>query len=114
MEDQMYVFVRFQDNWADEIDVDNFCAKPITKDEYKYLMQVVEFIQNYKGEMSYTVGSNEWIEYNNGEEYMAAFEIKPISKEEYEVLKKLDLTGDQYLLENLYDMYYEHTLEEEE
>lgn len=114
MEEQMYVFIRFQGNWADEIDVDNFYAKPITKDEYQYLMRAVEFIQNYKGEMSYTVGSNEQIEYNNGEEYMAGFEIKTISKEEYEVLKKLDLTGDRYLLQSFYDYYYELTLEEEE
>lgn len=113
MEEKIYVFVRFQDNWADEIDVDNFCAKPLTKEEYDYFMKAVEFTKNYRDEMCYTVGSNEWIDYANGEEYMAAYEIKTISKEEYEVLEKLGLTGDQYLLENFYDMYYEHTGEEE-
>lgn len=109
MEDKItYVLIRFQDNWADEIDVDVFCIKPLTKEEYADFLKAIGFITLYKGDISSCVGSNECIEYKSGEEFLSAFDIQIISKEDYETLERLGFTGDSHLFNRLCNVYYDN------
>lgn len=114
MEEKIYVLARFSDNWADEIDVDCYKVLEFDREEYDDFLKRVEFCRNYQGEMSYGVGSNEWIEYENGADYLSAISLEVISKEDYEVFKRLDMLscGDDSFIEAIYDLYWDNEEED--
>lgn len=114
MEDKIYILARFSDNWADEIDVDSYKVLEFDTKDYNDFLKRVEFCRNYQGEMSYGVGSNQWIEYENGADYLSAISLETISKEDYEVLKRLDMLecGDEYFIDTIYDLYWEEEQED--
>ena len=71
-------------NWADEIDVEGFMIVSKECWEWKKLeWNHTEFPQEI------SIGTNEYAEFENVEEYLNSFKIKEISDEEAELLRKL-------------------------
>ena len=88
MEDKIYIFARYEDNWADEMDIDKCGATAFTKEEYEGFLKDIETIKNYTGKVSFGIGTNESMEYDCGEDFVSALDIQTISRVEYSVLKK--------------------------
>lgn len=74
-----YIFVGQEDNWADEMDVYGYAV--FTKDEFEKMLLEL-------GDVEFPVtrwfGTNEEGEYSDVEEFLYYWEVKPISKVEYD------------------------------
>jgi hypothetical protein len=88
---ETWKLVTFHDNWADEMDIEGY--RIFSEDDWKNYRKYAkkEFEEN--GEYTYYVGTNEDINYNSYEDFMGNFEVKTISKEQVDVLEKLELDG---------------------
>ena len=83
-----YVMMRFKDNWADEMDIEAVYIESSAKVR-KYLDGVVKMTFPY----SVSFGTNEFIEYDNPDDYIACLELKPLSYKEFEAVRKIFGTG---------------------
>ena len=96
----MAVLVAFNDNWADEMDVEGF---HIYKSKEEFDKELKEEILDYAGIedeeyenfisgddfwYTYGIGSNESLEYESFKDLYNKFSITEISNEEYEILNK--------------------------
>jgi hypothetical protein len=82
------LLVKFDSNWADEMDIDGFqVMTEVEFEDYKKVVKKV-FEQAGKPGWSFGIGTNEEIEYESEKDFLC--EIKPteISDEEYETFKK--------------------------
>ena len=82
----MPVLVRYNDNYADEFDVDGFFA--LSDEDWKaYKTKIKKTI----GEKTFTfgIGTNESIEYDGAKEYLSNLKPEKITQEEYDTLLKL-------------------------
>lgn len=83
-----YFLVKFTDNWADEIDVDGFDT--LTEEEVKeFKNRVTSYFDENSEPYIYSIGTNEELEYYDAETLLSYFTFKEITKEEYDVIKKL-------------------------
>jgi hypothetical protein len=80
-----YVIVFFEDNWADEMDINGFCV--MSKKEYDKMIDEINGI-NFENELEVYIGTNESIEYTDAQSVLRCLKTKPVTKEEYDVLKK--------------------------
>lgn len=102
--------VKFADNWADEMDVEGFAVLG-TKD----FMGLITLIENVAKKIDegktfeWYIGTNEWIDYNEGSQFKTAFSCEVISEEQAEILKSL-VIGDTFshygILPSSTDMTY--------
>lgn len=83
-----YVLITFNDNWADEIDIQGMLVT--TKDQLDtYLLNIKEFfIKNPEGILTYCIGTNENIEHKNYESIESCISVKKITEQEYKTFKK--------------------------
>lgn len=81
--DKTYLVI-FNDNWADEMDIDGFftCSG-------EYLLDAKKKLFKHKNSINYGIGTNEDIEYDNGKALWETLDIKEISDDEVAVLYKL-------------------------
>jgi len=82
------LLVKFDSNWADEMDVDGF--QVITEVEFEDYKNVVgkAFKQAGKSGWSFSIGTNEEIEFESERDFFRCIEVTEISDEEYETFKK--------------------------
>lgn len=78
-----YVLVSWEDNWADEMDVSGF--KVFSKSEWNVLKTNINNIQS---PMTFSIGTNEEIDYKNGSDLLKKFKVKDVSVIEYATLTK--------------------------
>ena len=78
------VLVKFESNWADEMDVCGFAV--MSSDEWNKVRQIILLI---KDEFSISVGTNEEIEYENGQELLDEYEVCEISDDESQIIQRL-------------------------
>lgn len=79
------ILIKFEDNWADEMDLEGFCLT--TKDAWT---KVVEHYQEeYEGEFTASFGTNEENEYDSVDDFFSNFTVTEVSDEEAAVIKKL-------------------------
>jgi hypothetical protein len=83
--------VYYSDNWADEMDISGFftCTK-------KYKKQIKKKLSSYDEEYTYCIGSNEDIDYENGQAILDTLTFKKISNKEFKTLSKLFYNTDYY------------------
>ena len=83
----MYLFIEYNSNWADEMDVNGFFIT--TKELWDE--RVEAFRKHFEDEpfLTYYVGTNEEIEYLMFEDVLNDFTITEITEEEAKVLDKL-------------------------
>lgn len=81
----MYLLLKFNDNWADEFDVEGFIALP-KKEWQEYKTKLKTLFDSYKRNIFFGFGTNQDIEYANTEEFFKHFKEIPISEEQYSFL----------------------------
>jgi hypothetical protein len=79
-----YFLVRWTASWADEMDVDGF--KIFTPGKWEDFKSK---LKNRKEQFEIFVGSNESIDYKNGNQLLKELDVTEITDEEYHVIKKL-------------------------
>jgi len=77
--------VTYEDNWADEMDIDGHYV--LTEKEYKEFRQALKKTKGFE----FYIGTNEEIYYDDNYSVESVIDIKKINQEQYDVLKKLDL-----------------------
>jgi hypothetical protein len=80
-----YYLYKFEDNWADEMDVQGFAV--LTEDEKD--MAVAQIKRSYKNGGTICFGTNEDNHYNNLTEVMDCVEFEEISQSQYNTLMNL-------------------------
>lgn len=81
-----HVLVKYDSNWADEMDICGFCL--MTKKAYeKWIKGWEELFKAIGGEFSFGVGSNEAIDYSSFKEFSGDLDVKEITDELYELLE---------------------------
>lgn len=80
------LFIRYDDNWADEMDVEGWRIYS-TKDWEECVKDHQKMFETH-GTLTYSVGTNEEIEYESFNEWRNNFSTKSITTKEVEVLKK--------------------------
>lgn len=102
-----FYFVKFEDNYADEFDLDGqFICTSDTLERYK---EITEKYFSENDEFYFCFGTNEELEYNSAEELLSCYEIKEITEEQYDVLEEVDICSGINPLEMLEEQldYYE-------
>lgn len=85
------ILVKFDDNWADEMDVsgfrlyDNIDAWKKTIDEFKEEHEITDEDETNYFEVNF--GTNEFIEYESLDEFLNNFEVLEISDEDAAVIE---------------------------
>ena len=101
----VYLYIRFCSNYADEFDVDTSEVYEMTDEEYNTFMECIDVIKRkHRTEVSYGVGTNEYIEFDTGVEYLDAFDIQEITENEYQVLIRFGFEGWR-LKDRIEDLY---------
>jgi len=80
-----YYMVTYEDNWADEMDIDGHYV--LKEDEYKEFQKALKETKGFE----FYIGTNEEIYYDDNDSVLSAIEIKEIDQAQYDVLEKLDL-----------------------
>lgn len=82
--------VKLADNWADEMDVEGFSI--MSTDQFTQWAKTVEEVAKKIDEghnFEWYIGTNEWIDWEDGKSFKEAFTCEVITDEEVEVLKRL-------------------------
>lgn len=79
-----YFLVTFDDNWADEMDIEGFAVA--TEDQLELFKRDL-MAANYPTEIY--IGSNQSIGYNDFDDYWACVDHEEITLEEYNLISKL-------------------------
>ena len=77
------LLIIFEDNWADEMDIQGFDI--LTKEHWEYKKLELQHTQ-FPNEIG--IGTNQFIDYDTVEEYLKQFKVTPISNNEEEFLQK--------------------------
>lgn len=78
-----YLLVRFDTNWADEMDVQGFAI--MTKEEWSKSKKMISGI---KSEINIGYGSNEDEEFEDGKSFLETFDTKKITESEVKTITK--------------------------
>lgn len=101
----IYLYIRFCSNYADEFDVDEFEVYKMTDEQYDTFKEHIDAIKRkHRTETYYGVGTNEYIEFDTGLEFLDAFDIQEITENEYQVLTKFGFDGWR-LKDRIEDLY---------
>jgi len=84
-------YVRFDDDWADEMDVGGICI--IEENKYNEFKDAIEFLEKYEKEngnisVSMAFGTNEDNDYDSFKDFLVCFEYDEIPENELEIAKK--------------------------
>ncbi len=77
------LFVKFEGNWADEMDIEGYTIMSEEEWEYKQLEG-----KNIQFPVELGIGTNEQMIYESLEDYLENFKVQKISDEEIKTLKK--------------------------
>ena len=86
----MMWLVKFYDNWADEMNMEGFAV--FTYEEYEQFMRLVfDTAKKIDSGKTYELyfGTNEWNEYESGEEFLSCFTTVVLNPIEGNALKRL-------------------------
>ena len=78
-----HVLLKFESNWADEMDVEGFLV--VTKE---YWEDAKKELNKIEGECHLCVGTNEYINWSSGSEIIEEITVEELSEEEVKVFKK--------------------------
>lgn len=81
----MYYLIKYEDNYADEIEIDGHVV--LMQEEYEAFTKAIENIKPFE----FCIGTNENIDYQNEKEVKKTITITTITKEELQMLKNLGL-----------------------
>jgi hypothetical protein len=90
----MMWLVKLAENWADEMDIEGFSV--MSTGDFTLWAQTVETVAKKIDEghrFEWYFGTNEWIGWENGEDFKKIFNCEVISNEEANILKRLLLEG---------------------
>jgi hypothetical protein len=90
------LLIKFSDNWADEMDVNGW----VILDSQKWV-KIKEKVEAYNDYFSIGFGSNQENEYENGEDFLEAINIRLLSENEFIVLTSC--FGSRYGNTSFYD-----------
>lgn len=90
----MMWLVKFSDNWANEMDVEGFSIMS-TGQFTKWAKTVEEVAKKIDSGRTFEwyIGTNEWIDWEDGKSFKEAFSCEVITDEEANILKRLLLEG---------------------
>lgn len=83
------VLLKFEDNWADEMDVAGY--EVITLRQLEHFNKRVEAYFSENDSFEYYFGTNEFIEYNSAIELLSKYSVLTITETDYQTLNKLGL-----------------------
>lgn len=83
----MYLLVKYEANWADEIDVSGFTV--LTKEQWDQNVERIKRHFDEESELTCYIGTNEQIDYYNADEALQDFKVTEITDEQAEVLHQL-------------------------
>lgn len=88
IEEEHYL-VRFEENWADEMDVHSFAV--FTAKEYRNWRNVMDRLEVAMDTavLTYSFGTNEEQEYEDFKEFVECFSVKPITKVQADTIRDL-------------------------
>lgn len=78
------LFIKYRDNWADEMDLFGFAI--IQKDKWEALLVRMQKFFDRKGEWNFGVGTNEDVEYSSYDGWLQHFTVTELSEAESEAL----------------------------
>jgi hypothetical protein len=110
VKDAEYVFVKCDDNWADEMDIVGFSV--FKKPEFDYY---IERIDKLSYPLTRGFGTNEDNEYEAADEIYSTLRAKPITKEEYDAFISMfggETAGDFFEVDD-YDLADDEEEEED-
>lgn len=92
-----HVLVKWADNWADEMDLEGFRVYEVSKWDV-----LKEKLKKHTESFTICVGTNEEIDYDDGEALLGSISVTAITDEEVAVLKKLfkGQHGEQSVFDN--------------
>lgn len=103
--DEFFVLIRYQDSWADEIDIDELMVTCLSKETYLHFLKALGFLKVYDKKISFYIGTNQEMEYENGKHFLEKLEVYTISGEEYDTFEKFGLTERYILFDKIVEPY---------
>lgn len=80
----MSTLIKWSSNWADEMDVEGFV---IVNDEDLRLFK--ENLEKINDPITISVGTNEWIDFENGDSLEKTLHFRTLTEEQEKVMKEL-------------------------
>jgi len=96
------VIVKWEDNWADEMDLNGFVIMK-EEDWNRFLV----YMGNIDYEIVYCIGTNEEITYANGNEALNYFEMEFITSDQAQVFEDLNITTSGFSGPGIMDFLYD-------
>jgi hypothetical protein len=91
------VFVQFDDNWADEMDIEEFSIE--NTEEFKKSLQELKDYMDAGNSVYKYFGSNEDNEYETFKDYERTLSYDEVTEDEIKTINKFFGSGDFYLPE---------------
>ena len=85
------LFVKYQDNWADEMDV--IGGAIMSEEQYAKYISAAKTAFKKHSMIEFVVGSNEWVEYSSYESFISALTVYTITEQEEQTLRKFVTNG---------------------
>jgi len=79
-----YFLVKFNDDWADEMDIDGFHVY-----DKEVWQRIVTRVKNYGGGFDAHFGTNEENEYMDADDLLSNYKVTEIFEQDYDTLKRL-------------------------
>jgi len=83
------LLVKFKDDWADEMDLEGFFIT--TKEDWENRVTLLK--DNFPYGLTYSVGTNEEIEYSRPDEILKKYKVQDLSDHDASLLENLFDTG---------------------
>lgn len=85
-----YCLIKFCDNWADEMEVEGFVIFDYNEyREWRKDMNRLRAAMNNDHVFEFYFGTNEWLDYENYDDFIVCFDMVYITKEEKEAIERL-------------------------
>lgn len=90
------VLVTYNSNWADEMDISAF--RIFDKPDWD---AIEKFAKEYKNEICVCIGTNEEVEFTDGNDWLSKMEVKVITDKDANIIEKH--IGDSFGFDNIID-----------
>jgi hypothetical protein len=81
-----YVMIKFNDNWADEMDVESLWVT--TGKDFEEFIDIIKENMDQILKREHYCGTNEFLEYSDEAEFWRCFKFVPVSEQFYKEFKK--------------------------
>lgn len=99
------LFIQFNDNWADEMDVRG--GKIMTEKEYEEYITAAKKAFEVNDYIDFWIGTNESIDYGDFTDFINTLTIYSITEKEENVLRRFNLENYGFFPDCIFDEYYE-------